>query len=64
MDPATNLAKGVTFVDGTTRQTKTIRGKAVILCAQAMESTRILLNSTSGSHRRGWAIRAGCLGVG
>ncbi len=64
MDPATNLAKGVTFVDGTTRQTKTIRGKAVILCAQAMESTRILLNSTSGSHMVGLGNSSGLLGRG
>jgi choline dehydrogenase-like flavoprotein len=64
MDSATNLAKGVTFVDGTTRQTKTIRGKAVILCAQAMESTRILLNSTSGSHMAGLGNSSGLLGRG
>lgn len=64
MDPATNLAKGVTFVDGTTRRTKTIRGKAVILCAQAMESTRILLNSTSGSHTSGLGNSSGLLGRG
>ena len=50
MDPATNLATGVTFVDGKTRQTKTIRAKTVILCAQALESTRILLNHASPSH--------------
>jgi hypothetical protein len=37
MDPSTNLATGVTFVDGTTRQTKNIRAKAVILCAQALD---------------------------
>jgi choline dehydrogenase-like flavoprotein len=64
MEPAANLAKGVTFVDGTTRQTKTIRGKAVILCAQAMESTRILLNSTSGSHTAGLGNSSGLLGRG
>ncbi|HMD19477.1 MAG TPA: GMC family oxidoreductase [Alloacidobacterium sp.] len=64
MDPATNLAKGVTFVDGTTKQTKTIRGKTVILCAQALESTRILLNSTSGSHTAGLGNSSGLLGKG
>lgn len=64
MDPATNLARGVTFVDGTTKQTKTVRGKAVILCAQAMESTRILLNSTSGSHTAGLGNSSGLLGRG
>jgi choline dehydrogenase-like flavoprotein len=64
MDPATNLAKGVTFVDGTTKQTKTIRGKTVVLCAQALESTRILLNSTSGSHTAGLGNSSGLLGKG
>jgi choline dehydrogenase-like flavoprotein len=64
MDPATNLARGVTFVDGTTRQTKTVRGKSVILCAQALESTRILLNSTSGSHTAGLGNSSGLLGKG
>jgi choline dehydrogenase-like flavoprotein len=64
MDPATNQAKGVTFVDGITRQTKTIRGKAVILCAQAMESTRILLNSASSSHAAGLGNSSGLLGRG
>ncbi len=64
MDPATNLAKGVIFVDGTTKQTKTVRGKTVILCAQALESTRILLNSTSGSHTEGLGNSSGLLGKG
>src|SRR5438046_3337772 len=35
MDPTTNRANGVTFVDGITRQTKSVSGKALILCAQA-----------------------------
>ena len=64
IDPATNLASGVTFVDGKTRQTKTIRGKTVILCAQALESTRILLNSKSGSHTTGLGNSSGLLGRG
>ncbi len=64
MDPATNLARGVTFVDGTTRQTKSIRAKTVILCAQAIESTRILLNSSSSSHTNGLGNSSGLLGRG
>jgi choline dehydrogenase-like flavoprotein len=64
MDPATNLARGVTFVDGKTRQTKSIRAKTVILCAQALESTRILLNSASGSHTAGLGNSSGLLGRG
>src|SRR5207248_187956 len=46
MDNALNKARGVTYVDRATRQVKQVRGKAVILCAQALESTRILLNSS------------------
>src|SRR5207248_4410467 len=41
-----NKASGVTYVDRLTRQVKEVRGKTVILCAQALESTRILLNSS------------------
>ena len=45
MDKATNKARGVTYVDRITRETREIRAKSVVLCAQALESTRILLNS-------------------
>ena len=64
MDPATNLARGVTFVDGMSRQTKSVRAKTVILCAQALESTRILLNSASSSHTNGLGNSSGLLGRG
>jgi choline dehydrogenase-like flavoprotein len=64
MDPATGLARGVTFVDGKTKQTKSIRAKTVILCAQALESTRILLNSSNGSHTAGLGNSSGLLGRG
>jgi len=45
MDKATNKARGVTYVDRITRETREVRAKTVVLCAQALESTRILLNS-------------------
>jgi choline dehydrogenase-like flavoprotein len=64
MDPSSNRATGVTFVDGTTRQTKTIRAKTVILCAQALESTRILLNSSTNHHSVGLGNSSGLLGRG
>jgi choline dehydrogenase-like flavoprotein len=64
MDPATNRATGVTFVDGITQQTKTIRAKTVILCAQALESTRILLNSSTNRHSTGLGNSSGLLGRG
>jgi choline dehydrogenase-like flavoprotein len=45
MDKETNKARGVTYVDRITRETREVRAKTVVLCAQALESTRILLNS-------------------
>jgi choline dehydrogenase-like flavoprotein len=47
MDKATNKARGVTYVDRITRETREVRAKTVVLCAQALESTRILLNSAT-----------------
>jgi choline dehydrogenase-like flavoprotein len=48
MDKATNKARGVSYVDRITRETREVRAKTVVLCAQALESTRILLNSADG----------------
>jgi len=53
-----NKASGVTYVDRLTRQVKEVRAKAVILCAQALESTRILLNSPRTNIRTAWRTRA------
>ena len=64
MDPATNKASGVTYVDGATRQTKNIKGKVVLLCAQALESTRILFNSKTSKHTGGLGNSSGLLGRG
>src|SRR5579872_1845954 len=47
MNNRSNKATGVTFVHRETKETKQVRGKVVILCAQALESTRILLNSST-----------------
>jgi choline dehydrogenase-like flavoprotein len=62
MDNAANKANGVTFVDRLTRQVKEVRAKSVILCAQAMESTRILLNSSTREYPNGLANSSGALG--
>jgi choline dehydrogenase-like flavoprotein len=48
MDKKTHKANGVSYVDRITRETREIRAKTVVLCAQALESTRILLNSAPG----------------
>jgi choline dehydrogenase-like flavoprotein len=62
MDSAANKASGVTYVDRLTRQVKEVRGKSVILCAQALESTRILLNSSTREYPNGLANSSGTLG--
>ena len=62
MDNAQNKASGVTYVDRLTRQVKEVRGKTVILCAQALESTRILLNSSTREYPSGLANSSGALG--
>lgn len=62
MQPGTNKAQGVTFINRATKETKQVRGKAVILCAQALESTRILLNSSTTEFSKGLANSSGLLG--
>jgi choline dehydrogenase-like flavoprotein len=62
MDGAGNKAKGVTYVDRVTKETKQVRGRSVILCAQALESTRILLNSSTREHPNGLGNSSGALG--
>jgi choline dehydrogenase-like flavoprotein len=62
MDNTANKAIGVTYVDRLTRQVKEVRGKSVILCAQALESARILLNSSTREYPNGLANSSGALG--
>jgi choline dehydrogenase-like flavoprotein len=57
-DPATHKATGVMYIDRVTREVREVRARAVLLCAQALESTRILLNSEKG----GLANSSGVLG--
>jgi choline dehydrogenase-like flavoprotein len=57
-DRATGRATGVMYVDRVTREVKEVRARAVVLCAQALESARILLNSAEG----GLANSSGVLG--
>ncbi|HKG22850.1 MAG TPA: GMC family oxidoreductase [Blastocatellia bacterium] len=62
VDPNTGKAKGVHYVDSVTRNHREVFGKAVVLCAGTMESTRIMLNSTSSLHPNGIANSSGVLG--
>lgn len=62
MDADANKARGVTFVHRATKETKQVRGKTVVLCAQALESTRILLNSATREYPKGLSNSSGFLG--
>jgi choline dehydrogenase-like flavoprotein len=57
-DPGTHKATGVMYIDRNTRAVREVRARAVLLCAQALESARILLNSAQG----GLANSSGVLG--
>jgi choline dehydrogenase-like flavoprotein len=61
-DTSTSRARGVLYVDRETRQPKEVFARAVVLCAQALESTRILLNSKGPRHPNGLANLSGVLG--
>ena len=62
MDSISNKARGVTFVHRATKETRQVRGKAVVLCAQSLESTRILLNSSTREYPNGLANSSRMLG--
>jgi choline dehydrogenase-like flavoprotein len=62
MDPDKNVANGVMYIDRVTHEVKEVHARVVILCAQALESTRILLNSTSTQYPSGLANSSGALG--
>jgi choline dehydrogenase-like flavoprotein len=62
MDMNANKARGVTFIHRTTKESKQVRAKTVVLCAQALESTRILLNSSTRDYSNGLGNSSGLLG--
>ncbi len=57
-----NRASGVLYVDRNTREMREVRGRTVLLCAQALESARILFNSADRNHAGGLANSSGALG--
>ncbi len=61
-DPATRRVSGVRIIDAQTKQSREFQGKIVFLCASTLESTRILLNSTSTEFPNGLANSSGELG--
>ncbi|HEX5483235.1 MAG TPA: GMC family oxidoreductase [Terriglobia bacterium] len=62
MDTDRNRAKGVLYIDRTTRQPKEVYARAVILCAQSLESVRVLFNSANRQYPNGLANSSGVLG--
>ena len=61
-DPGTNRATGLLYIDRVTREAREIRGRAVVLSAQALESARILLNSKNAQNPGGLANSSGAVG--
>jgi choline dehydrogenase-like flavoprotein len=59
---ASNRATGLLYIDRVTREAKEIRGKTVVLCAQALETARILLNSKNERNPAGLGNSSGVLG--
>ncbi|MGH9454946.1 MAG: GMC oxidoreductase [Terriglobia bacterium] len=62
MDSDHNRAAGVEYIDRVTRQPKEVRGRAVALCAQSLETVRILFNSANRQYPNGLANSSGVLG--
>ena len=62
MDADHRRATGLRYVDRVTRETREVRGRVVVLCAQALESARILLNSATRQQPNGLANSSGVLG--
>jgi choline dehydrogenase-like flavoprotein len=61
-DSRTRKATGVRVIDAKTRATTEFRAKTIFLCASALESVRILLNSSSPEFPNGLANSSGELG--
>ena len=61
-DARTRKASGVTVIDANTHAPVEFKAKVIFLCASAMESARILLNSSSSEFPNGLANSSGELG--
>ena len=61
-DSKTRRVSGVRVMDGQTRDAIEFRGRVVFLCASTIESTRILLNSSTTEFPNGLANSSGELG--
>jgi choline dehydrogenase-like flavoprotein len=61
-DAGTRRATGVRVIDGKSRAAVEFKGKVIFLCASALESTRILLNSSTPEFSSGLGNSSGELG--
>jgi choline dehydrogenase-like flavoprotein len=52
----------VLYIDRVTHEPREVRGRVVVLCAQALESVRILFNSANRQYPNGLANSSGVLG--
>lgn len=62
MDPGTHRARGVLYIDRGTREPREVFGRVVALCAQTLESVRMLFNSSTRQAPNGLANSSGVLG--
>src|SRR5207247_7872992 len=62
MDRDRNRAKGVRYIDRATHEPREVQGRVVVLCAQALESVRILFNSANRQYPNGLGNSSGVLG--
>ena len=61
-DEGTDRATGIRVIDANTHESFEVHGKVIFLCASALESTRILLNSKTPRFSDGLANSSGQLG--
>jgi choline dehydrogenase-like flavoprotein len=62
VDPRSGRATGVEYIDRLAKTTQAVHGKVVVLCASAIETVRILVNSKSATHPSGVGGSSGQLG--
>jgi choline dehydrogenase-like flavoprotein len=62
VDARTGRADGAVFTDRLTKRESRVYADTVVLCASAIESVRLLLNSATAAHPQGLANSSGLLG--
>jgi len=62
MNRESNRATGVLYIDRITREPKEVHARVVVLCAQSLESVRMLFNSATRAYPNGLANSSGVLG--